>query len=537
MDSMDTTDRAAIKDEIASGNAILGVELGSTRIKAVLIDRIGTLLASGDFEWENRWENGIWTYRPEDIWAGLQAAYRALAEGVEREYGMQITKLGAIGVSAMMHGYLPLDAKGKQLVPFRTWRNTTTSEASEALTEEFKFAIPQRWSIAHLYQAILNGETHVNNIAYLTTLAGYVHWRLTDRSCLGVGDASGMLPIDPETGNFRADMIARFDELASSRGFSKKLADILPHVLQAGDDAGTLTEEGARLLDPSGSLQAGVPFCPPEGDAETGMTATNSVAKRTGNISAGTSIFLMAVLEKPLTDIYPEIDIVTTPTGLPVAMVHCNNGTSDLDAWMRIFSETAEAMGGNAEKSHIYNTLYAKALEGDADGGGLTAVSYFSGEPITGFEEGRPLFLRKPDSSFTLANFMRALLFSSMATLRIGMDILTEKEKISLDRMFGHGGFFKAADVGQRMLASALNVPISVMKSAGEGGAWGIALLAAYRIDRRADETLESYLEDRIFAGQTGSTVSPDADDIEGFRRYMERYRKALEVERAALSV
>jgi sugar (pentulose or hexulose) kinase len=437
----------------------------------------------------------------------------------------------------MMHGYLPLDASGNQLAPFRTWRNTTTGEAAEALTREFRFAIPQRWSIAHLYQAILDGEPHVNEISYLTTLAGYVHWELTGQKVLGVGDASGMLPIDPETGDFRSDMIERFDELASGKGFPRKLRDILPRVLKAGGDAGALTEEGAKLLDPSGLLQAGAPLCPPEGDAETGMTATNSVARRTGNISAGTSIFLMAVLEKPLSDIYTEIDIVTTPTGLPVAMVHCNNGTSDLDAWMRIFRETAEAAGGNAEKSHIYNTLYGKALEGDADGGGLTAVSYFSGEPITGFDEGRPLFLRKPDSSFTLANFMRTLLFSSMATLRIGMDILTEKENISLDRMFGHGGFFKAAGAGQRLLAAALDVPISVMDSAGEGGAWGIALLAAYRIGRREDETLESYLEDRIFAGQTGKTVAPDAKDVEGFRQYMVRYRTALDVERTALSL
>jgi sugar (pentulose or hexulose) kinase len=520
---------------IADGKACLGIEFGSTRIKAQLIGPDYGAIASGSHEWENRLENGLWTYRLEDVWNGLQDSYKNLAVDVREKYGADLTKLSAVGISAMMHGYLPFDKEGSLLAPFRTWRNTTTEEAARLLTEKFNFNIPQRWSIAHLYQAMLNGEKHVENIALLTTLAGYVHWQLTGENVLGVGDASGMFPIDSATGDYNAQMRADFNRLVSDRGLNWRLEDILPKALTAGEAAGTLTEAGARLLDPSGQLQAGCMLCPPEGDAGTGMVATNSVAARTGNISAGTSIFAMAVLEKELSSVHTEIDMVTTPTGKPVAMAHCNNCTGDLDAWVRLFAEFGGLLGVKADKSDLYNVLYNQALKGDADCGGLLSYNYFSGEPVTGFEEGRPLFVRAPDSRFTLANFARCLLYSAMATLKIGMDILTRQENVRLEQMMGHGGLFKVPGVGQRLMAAALNVPVAVMASAGEGGAWGIALLAAYRAEKKDGETLEQFLENRVFAGKQGQRTEPDAADLKGFEAYMKRYSDGLSVQRAAV--
>ncbi|MDR2053211.1 MAG: FGGY-family carbohydrate kinase, partial [Treponema sp.] len=513
----------------------LGIELGSTRIKAVLIDGKHAPVASGSYDWENRLENGIWTYRLEDAWAGLQSAFRNLADDVRNRYGAPLDTAGSIGISAMMHGYLVFDKEGRQLVPFRTWRNTITEQAAAELTEKFRFNIPQRWNIAHLYQAILNGEGHVKDIAFLTTLAGYIHWKLTGRKVLGVGDASGVFPIDSAVNNYNSGMLRQFGALTEGRGFIWKLEDILPAVLSAGENAGSLSEEGAKLLDPSLRLKAGIPLCPPEGDAGTGMVATNSVAGRTGNVSAGTSVFAMIVLEKELSKVYTEIDMVTTPAGKPVAMVHCNNCTSDLDAWARLFRELAELLGAKVEKPALYDALYYKALEGEGDCGGLVSYNYYAGEPITGLGEGRPLFARTPDSRFTLANFTRALLFSTMGTLKIGMDILTEKEQVRLDQLLGHGGLFKTKGAGQKLMAAALDVPVSVMESAGEGGAWGIALLAAYSRQKAEGETLESYLARKVFAENSGERVEPDAEDVRGFRAFMNRYTEGLAIERVAV--
>lgn len=524
-----------VKQAVVDGKTALGIELGSTRIKAVLIDESCAPVASGGFEWENRLENGVWTYHMEDVWSGVRSAFRELADQVLSRYGVPLTRVGSIGISAMMHGYLVFGADGNQLVPFRTWRNTTTEQAAALLTERFRFNLPLRWSAAHLYQAILNGEEHVKDVSFLTTLAGYVHWKLTGQKVLGVGDASGMFPIDSGTNDYSARLLDEFDALVADRKFGWKLRKLLPRVLSAGDDAGTLTPEGARLLDPTGRLQPGIPLCPPEGDAGTGMAATNSVAERTGNISAGTSMFAMIVLEKELSRVYPEIDMVTTPDGKPVAMVHCNNCTSDLDAWVRLFRELHETLGGRVEKSALYDALYNAALAGDADCGGLMACNYVSGEPITGFEQGRPLFARTPDSRFTLANFMRTLLFSAMGTLKIGMDILTGQEKVRLDQISGHGGLFKTKGVGQRLMAAALNVPVTVMESAGEGGAWGIALLAAYARRKAPGETLDAFLSQRAFGGNTGVRVEPDPEDVRGFEAFMERYQKGLAIERAAV--
>ncbi|HEY3473197.1 MAG TPA: FGGY-family carbohydrate kinase, partial [Anaerolineales bacterium] len=469
-------DRNDTLKAVKSGKAILGVELGSTRIKAILIGEDHTPIASGSHEWENRYENGLWTYSLEDVWTGLQESYRKLKEEVLEKYNIPLQTLGAIGFSAMMHGYMAFDQHGNLLVPFRTWRNTITAQASGALTELFQFNIPQRWSIAHLYQAVLNKEPHAKDISHLTTLAGYVHWKLTGQKVVGVGEASGMFPIDSKTNNYDERMLEQFNECLKAENIPWKLQDILPKVLVAGDAAGVLTEEGTRLLDPTGGLQAGIPLCPPEGDAGTGMVATNSVAERTGNVSAGTSVFAMIVLEKALSKLYPEIDMVTTPTGKPVAMVHSNNCTSDLNAWVDLFQEFMQALGVETSESKLYETLYQKALTGDADGGGLLAYNYVSGEHITHLEEGRPLFVRTPESHFTLANFMRTHLFSSLGALKIGMDILFEQEQVKIDQLLGHGGFFKTKEVGQRIMAAAMNVPVSVMETAGEGGAWGIAL-------------------------------------------------------------
>ena len=524
-----------VKQLIEEGKTYLGIEFGSTRIKAVMIDEKGTPLAAGSHEWENRYENGIWTYSLEDIWGGLQDCYQDLLRDVTNQYQATVSKFSSIGFSAMMHGYLAFDKEDRLLVPFRTWRNTITEEAAGKLTKEFNYNIPQRWSISHLYQAILNKEDHVKNVTFFTTLAGYIHWRLTDKKVLGVGDASGMFPIDIHTGSYDQKMINRFNELVSSEGFKWKLQDILPEVLSAGEAAGQLTAKGAALLDTSGKLQAGIPLCPPEGDAGTGMTATNSVGVRTGNVSAGTSVFAMIVLEKELTKVYPEIDLVTTPDGALVGMVHCNNCTSDLNAWVNLFGEFAESFGIQANKNQLFSVLYNKALEGDTDCGGLISYNYFSGEPVTGFDEGAPLFVRRADDKFTLANFMRTHLYSSLATLKAGLDLMFKEEDVKVDEMFGHGGLFKTKGVGQRIAAAAMNTPVSVMETAGEGGAWGIALLASYMQNKDNEESLQDFLNNKIFVGQTGSKMEPVAEDVEGFDKFMKRYMAGLAIEHAAV--
>lgn len=524
-----------VKNVILEGKAVLGIEFGSTRIKAVLIDENCNPIASGSHDWENRYDNNIWTYTLEDIWTGLQDSYSKMAQEVKEKYGVAVTKLGSIGFSAMMHGYMVFDDKDELLVPFRTWRNNITGPASDKLTDLFHYHIPQRWSIAHLYQAILNGEEHVGKIKTLLTLAGYIHWKLTGRKVLGVGEASGMFPINIATKDFNAHMIDQFDELVTDKGYSWKLRDILPEVLVAGEAAGCLTKEGAKLLDVSGQLEAGIPLCPPEGDAGTGMVATNSVAERTGNVSAGTSVFAMIVLERELKKAYPEIDLVTTPTGSLVAMVHCNNCTSDLNAWVGLFKEFTEAFGIKADINELFGTLYRKALEGDADCGGLLAYNYFSGEHITGFTEGRPLFVRTPESNFNLANFMRVHLFTALGALKTGLDILFREEGVQADQIFGHGGLFKTKGVGQSILAAAMNTPVSVMETAGEGGAWGIAILASYMLNKKDGETLDAFLTKNVFDGKLGSKVEPDAKDVAGFDEFIRRYTAGLEIEHAAV--
>jgi len=523
------------KQSICENKTALGIEFGSTRIKAVLIDENYAPIASGGHDWENRLENGVWTYHLDDVWKGLQESFRNLADDVQKRYGVKLVTVGAIGISAMMHGYLPFSKSGDLLVPFRTWRNTITEKAAAALTGEFQFNIPQRWSIAHLYQAILNKEDHVKDIAFITTLAGYVHWKLTGQKVLGIDDASGMFPIDSTTNNFNQKMLQKFSDIVKPMGFGWNIGDLLPKVLSAGENAGSLTAEGAKLLDPSGSLQAGIPFCPPEGDAGTGMVATNSVAERTGNVSAGTSIFAMIVMEKALSKLYPEIDLVTTPAGKPVAMVHCNNCTTDLDAWVKLFREFADLVGAKTEMTALYEALYSGALKGDDDCGGLLSYNYHSGEHITGFEQGRPLFVRSQESNFTLANFMRTLLFSAMGTLKLGMDILTEKENMRLDNLLGHGGLFKIKGVGQRLMAGALNTPVSVMESAGEGGAWGIALLAAFLLQGQKGLSFEQFLAEKVFANVTGERVEPDQKDVQGFKKFMNRFSAGLKIEQAAV--
>ncbi len=526
--------QSAVQHMIESGQTSLGIELGSTRIKAVLIGPDHAPLASGAHEWENRYENGVWTYSLDAVWAGLQDAFRDLQAQVTAQYGAPLQRVGALGFSAMMHGYMAFDRDGYQLVPFRTWRNTSTGQAAAELTALFQFNIPQRWSIAHVWQAILNGETHVNQISHLTTLAGYVHWKLTGEKALGVGEASGMFPIDSTTNDWDAARMAQFDERLAAKNIPWKLEDVLPRVLVAGQAAGTLTPEGAKLLDPTGTLQAGIPLCPPEGDAGTGMVATNSVAARTGNVSAGTSVFAMIVLEKPLSKLYTEIDMVATPSGKPVAMVHSNNCTSDLNAWVGLFEEFTQALGLEISPAKLFETLYRQALKADADGGGLLAYNYVSGEHLTGFEQGRPLFVRAPESRFTLANFMRAHLFASLGALKMGMDILFEQENVALDQLLGHGGFFKTPEVGQKIMAAAMNVPVSVMSTAGEGGAWGMALLAAYMLNQ-SGESLETYLAEKVFARETALTLAPDPADVAGFASFMERYKTGLGIERAAV--
>ena len=528
-------DVSRIRETIVAGKAVLGIELGSTRIKAVLVDETNAPIASGAHDWENQLVDGIWTYSLDAIWTGLQDSYAKLAENVKKTYDVELTNLAAIGFSAMMHGYMPFDKDGKLLVPFRTWRNTITEEASNVLSEKFNFHIPQRWTIAHLYQAILNGEEHVKDIVFVSTLAEYLHWQLTGEKVAGVGEASGMFPIDTATKDYNEQMVQKFDELVAPKSFGWKLREIFPKVLVAGDDAGRLTAEGAKLLDVSGKLQAGIPLCPPEGDAGTGMAATNSVAVRTGNVSAGTSVFGMIVLEKDLYKPYEAIDIVTTPAGHQVAMVHCNNCTSDLNAWVGIFREFSEAFGIEVDMNKLFGTLYNKALEGDADCGGLLAYNYFSGEHITGFNEGRPLFVRKPDSKFNLANFMRVNLFTSLGALKVGFDILLKNEDVKIDKIYGHGGLFKTKGVGQGILAAALNSPVSVMETAGEGGAWGIALLASYMVNKADGETLDQFLADKVFGGSAGSEMQPNPADVAGFDAFIERYKAGLPIERAAV--
>jgi len=524
------------KATIESGKAILGIEFGSTRIKAVLIDENNNPIAQGSHEWENQLVNNLWTYSLEAIWFGVQDCYRDLRENVKEKYGVEITSLAAIGISAMMHGYMPFDKDGNMLAPFRTWRNTNTGEAASILSELFQYNIPLRWSISHLYQAILNGEEHVKDVAFITTLAGYIHWQLTGEKVIGIGDGSGMIPVNPETKNYDATMVEKFDNLIADKGFSWKLEDVLPKVLLAGENAGTLTEEGAKRLDISGNLQAGAPLCPPEGDAGTGMVATNAVKQRTGNVSAGTSSFSMIVLEKELSKPYEMIDMVTTPDGSLVAMVHCNNCTSDLNAWVNLFKEYQQLLGVPVDMNEVFGKLYNNAMTGDPDCGGLLSYNYFSGEPVTGLAEGRPLFVRKATDKFSLANFMRANLYASVAVLKIGNDILFNEEKVEVDRITGHGGLFKTPGVGQRVLAAALNSPISVMETAGEGGAWGIALLAAYVVNNAEGRSLAGWLNDCVFLDNTGVEIAPLPEDVAGFDTYIKRYQAGLAIEHAAVS-
>lgn len=524
------------KSTIEAGKAILGIEFGSTRIKAVLIDQENKPIAQGSHTWENQLEDGLWTYSIDAIWNGVQDCYADLRSNVKSQYGVEIEKLAAIGVSAMMHGYMAFNDKEEILVPFRTWRNTNTGKAAAELSELFVYNIPLRWSISHLYQAILNKEEHVKDITFLTTLAGYVHWQITGEKVLGIGDASGMIPIDPETKNYSATMVDKFNNLVAPYGFSWKLEDILPKVLLAGENAGYLTEEGARKLDVSGNLKAGVPVCPPEGDAGTGMVATNAVKQRTGNVSAGTSSFSMIVLEKDLSKPYEMIDMVTTPDGSLVAMVHCNNCTSDLNAWVNLFKEYNELMGIPVDMDEIFGKLYNNALTGDADCGGLISYNYFSGEPVTGLTEGRPLFVRSANDKFNLANFMRSHLYASVGVLKIGNDILFNEEKIKVDRITGHGGLFRTKGVGQRVLAAAINSPISVMETAGEGGAWGIALLGSYLVNNDKKQSLSDFLDEKVFAGDAGVEIAPNPEDVAGFNAYIENYKACLPVEQAAVN-
>ncbi len=525
------------KQTIQEGKAILGIEFGSTRIKAVLIDENNAPIAQGSHEWENQLLDGLWTYSIEAIWNGVQNCYADLRANVKKQYDVEIEHLASIGISAMMHGYMAFNDKEQILAPFRTWRNTNTGAAAAELSKLFKFNIPLRWSISHLYQAILNKEEHVKDITYLTTLAGYIHWQITGKKVLGIGDASGMLPIDSTTKNYSADMVETFDKLVEPYHYSWKLNDILPQVLSAGEDAGTLTAEGARKLDISDHLQAGAPVCPPEGDAGTGMVATNAVRQRTGNVSAGTSSFSMIVLEKELSQPYEMIDMVTTPDGSPVAMVHCNNCTSDLNAWVNLFKEYQQLLGIPVDMNEVFGKLYNHAMEGDADCGGLIAYNYISGEPVTGLAEGRPLFVRSANDKFNLANFMRANLYASVGVLKIGNDILFNQEKVRVDRITGHGGLFKTKGVGQRVLAAAINSPISVMETAGEGGAWGIALLASYLVNKADKETLADYLDTKVFAGNTGVEITPTPEEVEGFNKYIKEYQACLPIEKEATKV
>ncbi len=529
---MTAVDRDAVRADVAAGRTSLGIELGSTRIKACLVGPDGAPLAAGGHAWENDYVDGLWTYSLDAVWSGLQACVAELLADVEQRYGARLETVGALGVSAMMHGYLAFDADGELLVPFRTWRNTTTERAATELTEAFGHNVPLRWSVAHLHQAVLDEEPHVPQVASITTLAGYVHRRLTGRHVLGVGDASGVFPIDAATRGYDARMLARFDELVADRAPGLHLADLLPEVLLAGQEAGRLTDEGAALLDPTGTLRPGAPLCPPEGDAGTGMVATASVAPRTGNVSVGTSIFAMVVLEDALARVHPEIDLVTTPAGDPVAMVHCNNGASELGAWAGVFGELVGALGHDDDADTVFGALLRAALDGDADGGGLLAYNYLAGEPVTGLAEGRPLVVRTPGSRLTLANFARTQVYGAFGTLSLGMQVLAD-EGVRVDTLFAHGGLFRTAGVAQRLLAAALDVPVAVGRTAGEGGAWGIALLAAY-LTAAPDQDLAGWLAEHVLAGADVDEVAPDPDDVAGYTAFLERYRAGLAVERAA---
>lgn len=516
-----------------SGNECLGIEFGSTRIKAILIDENFNVLATGSHDWENKLIDGYWTYGIDDIWSGLQDAYKCLNDECIKKFSSKITSLASIGFSAMMHGYLPFDKDDNLLTPFRTWRNTTTSQAAQILTDLFNFNIPQRWSIAHLYQAILNNEQHVKNISYITTLAGYVHYKLSGKKVVGIGEASGMFPIDSNSNDYNGKMLDKFSNLENVKEFDWNIRDILPKVLLAGDNGGVLSENGAKLLDPSGVLKAGALMCPPEGDAGTGMVATNSIAQKSGNISAGTSIFSMIVLEKQLSKVYEEIDMVTTPTGKPVAMVHCNNCCTDLDYWVKLFIEFSTLSGSKLTTGEIYDLLYNEALKGDFDCGGIVSSNYFSGEPVTKFSRGIPMLLRSENSRFNLANFMRNHIYSAIATLKIGLEIL-ENENVKIDKLMGHGGLFKTKYVGQKLMAGAMKTPVSVLSTAGEGGAWGIAVLASFAKNSYG-LSLESFLDEKVFSKFEISTVEPDINDVKGFEKYMTLYKKSLAVEKAAV--
>ena len=515
-------------------NTVLGLELGSTRIKAVLIDENHRVIASGSYSWENRLENGVWTYRLEDAVTGVRTCYSRLRQDVLEKYGQPLRRVAAIGISGMMHGYLVFDKDGNQLAPFRTWRNTITAPAAKELMELFRFNIPQRWSIAHLYQAILNKEPHVPAIHRLTTLSGYIHYLLTGQHVTGIDEASGMFPYDDEAKDFDAARLAQFDELIQPYGFPWKLKDILPRVLDAGTVAGTLTADGAALLDETGTLEAGIPLCPPEGDAGTGMVATGAVMPRTGSISAGTSAFSLQVLERPLKHYYPEIDVVATPAGKTVAMAHTNTCTSEIDAWVNLIADAARAMGWPVDLNELYPAMYRKALEGDPDCGGIIAFNYFAGEPLTQTENGRPMLVRLPESKLTITNLMRSQLYGAIATLKIGMDMLAKEEQVESDRLLGHGGFFKTPGVGQQILADALNVPISTMETAGEGGPWGMALLASYMHRKESGESLEDYLQSKVFADAKSSVAQPDPAGVAGFRMYLERYVACLPAQQSA---
>ena len=522
---------------IESGKAYLGIEFGSTRIKAIVIDEKGEVLAGGDHTWENRYENGVWTYTLDDIWTGLQDAYANMKKDVNDKYGVKVTKFAALGFSAMMHGYLAFDKDDNLLVPFRTWRNTITEEAAKELTKEFSFNIPQRWSISHLYQAMLNKEEHVKDLSFFTTLAGYVHYKLTGKKVLGVGDASGMFPIDAVACDYDKTMMEKFDKLIAAKGYGFKLSEILPASIVAGEKAGELTAEGAKLLDPAGDLESGIALCPPEGDAGTGMVATNSVGLRTGNTSAGTSVFAMVVLEKELSKVYEQIDIVTTPAGANVAMVHCNNCTSEINAWVNLFKEYSELMGQKVDMNELFTKLYSVALEGDADCGGLISYNYVSGEPVTGFDKGAPLFVRGAKAKFNLANTMRMHLYSALGALKSGLDILINEEGVKVDKMYGHGGYFKTPKAGQSILSAAIHAPVSVMETAGEGGPWGMALLASFLDKKEAGESLEDYLNNKIFKDAKGTELNADKKDADGFDAFMKKYMEGLKIEKAAVEV
>lgn len=525
--------REQIAASIAAGEASLGIEYGSTRIKAVLVDAENEPIAVGAFDWENSLVDGYWTYSEEEIFAGLRAAYASLKADVAEKYGVMLSKLAALGISAMMHGYLPFDAEGNLLVPFRTWRNTTTTEAAHELSELFCFHTPERWSVSHIYQAVLNGEEHVPQIDFFTTLSGFAHWKLTGEKVLSIGDASGMFPIDSTTHDYDAGMVAKFDELVASKGVAWKVEDLLPRILVAGDVAGHLTPEGAALLDPAGDLEPGCPVCPPEGDAGTGMIATNAVAPRTGNVSAGTSVFSMVVLDHALKDATsPEIDIVTTPMGDPVAMVHCNNCTSDINGWVGLLCNFAELMGADLDRGEVFTKLFESALSGDKDAGGLVSIPFISGETVMGVQTGYPLVMRGQNSTFTIANFMRMNIMAAFGALAAGNEALRAQD-VKIDKLYGHGGIFKTPKVAQSLLAAALEAPVTVMATAGEGGAWGQAVAASYMVHKAEGEALDAYLNDKVFANMEGTTLEPDAADVEGYRAFLAAFKRANEAELA----